>query len=151
MEAQSGLMLSIDLDSRSHLSETAKWGKFLAIIGFIMCGLIVLFGLFFGTIMAAFSKYGAQSADLLPAMGAAMAVIYILLAILNFFPCLFLYRFSNQMQAALNRNDGTNLTTSFRNLKSLFKFIGIMMIITLAFYALVLVIALGMGSMTNFN
>lgn len=151
MEAQSGLMLSIDLDSRSYLSETAKWGKFLAIIGFIMCGLIVVIGLFFGTIFSTLNTFGGQTNEFGAGFGVAMAVLYILLAILYFFPCLFLYRFSNQMQAALNRNDGTNLTTSFRNLKSLFKFTGIMMIIVLAFYALALVIGLGVGSMTNFN
>jgi hypothetical protein len=31
----------IDQSSRAHLAEAAKWAKFLAIVGFVMCGLIV--------------------------------------------------------------------------------------------------------------
>ena len=151
MEAQSGLLLAIDLDSRSYLSETTKWGKFLAIIGFIMCGLIVLIGLFFGTVFSTLGNLGGQMNNMGGAFATVMAIVYTLLAVLYFFPCLFLYRFSNQMQAALNRNDGANLTTAFRNLKSLFKFTGIMMIVVLAFYAMALVIGLGAGAMSGFN
>ena len=40
----------IDQSSRAHLSEAAKWAKFLAIVGFVMCGLIVVMAIFFGSV-----------------------------------------------------------------------------------------------------
>ena len=156
MEIQdnSAVALNIGVDARTYLAETAKWGKFLSILGFIGCGLMVVFGLFAGSIFATLGNFGGRGLggrELGAGFGVLFAVIYIALAALYFFPCLFLYRYSTYMQGALRRNDMPALDTSFQNLKSLFKFMGIMMIIALAFYALALIIGLGVGSMTNFN
>ena len=156
MEIQdnSVVALNIGVDARSYLTETAKWGKFLAIIGFIGCGLMVVLGLFAGTIFASLSSFGGRQyagSEYTAGIGIMLTVLYICLALLYFFPCLFLYRYASFMQGALRRDDVSALNTSFRNLKSLFKFMGILMIIALAFYALALVIGLGAASMSSFT
>jgi predicted RND superfamily exporter protein len=68
--------------------------------------------------------------------GAVLGVVYILLAVLYFFPCLYLLRFSNHMKVALATEDQTRLTTAFENLKSVFKFIGVLTIVILGIYVL---------------
>jgi hypothetical protein len=129
--------LHIDHQSGAYLRETAKWGKFLAIVGFIMCALVVLIGIFAGSIMAA--AFGQMGGAYSTGMGAGAAIVYILIALLYFFPCLYLYRFATRMQVALQNNDQSNLSAAFMNLKSCFKFLGILTIIVLAFYALALI------------
>ena len=135
--------LQIDQPSQMYLRETAKWGKFLAIVGFIMCGLIVLGGIFAGSIFAASgSQFGsAYSAG----FGVGAAVLYICLALVCFLPYLFLFRFSSQMLAALRTNDQQLLTSSFRNQKSCYKYVGILTMVLLVIYALIFVFA-GLGA-----
>lgn len=141
--------LQIDHQSNAYLKETAKWAKFLAIIGFIGCALIILMGVFAGSLMA--TTFGEMGGGFGGSFGVVMAIVYILFALLAFFPYLYLFRFANQMQVALRNNDQAALTTSFGNLKSCFKFVGILTIIVLAFYALALVFGVLGATMASFN
>jgi hypothetical protein len=139
--------LQIDHQSNSYLGEAAKWGKFLAIMGFIFCGLLIIIALFAGTMMASMmSGFGGGSEATASAVGGGVITfVYIVFALIYFFPCLYLYNFSSKMQVALRANQQESLNTSFRNLKSCFKFMGILMIIMLAFWALGIVVAIGAG------
>lgn len=136
--------LTIDPNSKVHLSEAARWARFLAIVGFVLCGLIVIFGVFFGSYIGLmmpgneFEDSGLTSS----AFGAFMAVYCIMGALLYFFPCLFLFRFANHMRASLVSNDQETLNKSFQNLKIMLRYLGILTIIVLAFYAIGLVIFL---------
>src|SRR3982751_3250948 len=121
MEDNSSLFsLSIDPLTKSHLQETARWGKFLSIIGFILCVLMIVMGIFFGSLMSRlYNRDGFQAA---PAGTTFMvAIIYVIIAVVYFFPCLFLYRFSTGMKIALNSNEQNRLNESFENLKTLFR------------------------------
>src|SRR5436189_5569707 len=83
----------IDQSSRTHLSEAAKLAKFLAIVGFVMCGLIVVIAFFAGSFLATMSNFNdgnRSSAVLTGGMGAFVIIFYIGIAILFFFPYLFL-------------------------------------------------------------
>lgn len=147
--------INVDQTAKSHLAEAAKWAKFLSIMGFIFCGFIVLIGLFFGTFMSMFSsQYGENNPyndfPTSTGFGASMAVLYIVIALIYFFPCLFLFRFSVKMKAALASNDQEVLNTSFQNLKASFRYVGIIMIVMLAFWALALIIGvLGVATGSN--
>jgi len=140
----SGLFeLQIDHQSSAYLNETAKWTKFLSIVGFVFCGIILLVAIFMGSLIgSAFSRYGATGAS---GFGGIFSFVYIVIALLYFFPCLYLFNFSNKMKTALRNNDQEQLNTSFKNLKSCFKFLGIFTIIILGFYLLVLIIGLFAG------
>lgn len=143
-QQQSIFGLTVDDTNRSHLSEAARWGRFLAIVGFVFCGLIVLLGLYmavsFNKIEGQFSDYPSYRRSYFDGMGIGMAVFYILIAVIYFFPCLFLLRFSNAMKIALVGNDQTQLTESFKNLKVMFRYVGVIMIIILSIYGLALII-----------
>ncbi|HEX4875193.1 MAG TPA: hypothetical protein VFV31_00880, partial [Chitinophagaceae bacterium] len=103
--------LSITPDSRSHLSEAAKWAKFLAICGMVGIALMVVFGLYFSFTLSRtmsefdneFRKEGFGNAS--TGFGAATAVVYILMGLLYFFPLMFLLHFANKMKTALATND----------------------------------------------
>jgi len=139
--------LQIDHNGSAFLKEAAKWAKFLAILGFIFCGLYICIALFAGSLMsAAFSTMGAGAAGFRG--GAFISFIYIAIALLYFFPCLYLYNFAVKVTAALRENNQEQLNLSFRNLKSCYRFLGILAIIALGFIVLGMIVAIiGLGSM----
>lgn len=121
----------------AYLLTTAKWGKFLAIVGYV--GLVLM-------ILASVTLLGQDSGGTaIPGttIGSGLiGIVYILFVIAYYFPVTFLYRFSVKIQSAIQQNDETNYTLAFENLKSLFKFMGILTIIIISIYVLVLVVAL---------
>ena len=133
--------LQVDQPTSAFLGEAAKWAKFLAIVGFIFCGLMVLTGLFAGSIMSAFmSSAGVEG-------GAVSLVFFAIMfmgaALIYFFPCLFLFNFATKMQLAIRNNDQQQLINSSKNLKSLFKFLGILTVIFLVLWILGIIANLG--------
>jgi hypothetical protein len=135
--------LQVDNGNIPYLAEAAKWGKFLSILGFIFCALIILMGLFAGTLMSTmFSQFETQSPGSFGAIsGTVIMVYYIVIAIVYFFPCLFLFNFASKMQTAIRNNDQVYLNTSFRSLKSFFKFWGIVTIIVLCIFVIAIIFA----------
>ena len=144
----------IDQSSRVHLSEAAKWAKFISIVGFVMCGLIVVMAFFMGTFLATmtnpYNEGYSSSGGLTKGMGALVAFFYIAIAVLVFFPYLFLFRFATRMKTALNTNDQLTLNTSFQNLKIMFRYVGILTIVMLSFYALGILIVIAMAATSGF-
>jgi len=149
MEQNSSLFnLSIDPVTKEHLSETAKWARFLAIVGLVLLALMVGFGIYFSTVVASSATsqfeddFGTGRSNPFAAMGVGMAIVYVILALIWFFPLLFLLRFSNKMRSALAGNDQNLLNNAFQNLKASMRYVGIVTIIILVIYALVFVIAI---------
>jgi uncharacterized membrane protein YjgN (DUF898 family) len=147
MEQEQQGLFGLNLDSaiKTHLYETAKWGRFLAIVGFVMCAIIVIAGIAFMANYddSAYSSYRRYNEPSTQGLGAAGLIAYIIVAVLYFFPALFLFRFSNQMKTALMADDQSTLTTSFQNLKVLFRYMGVLMIIFLAIFVLGMLAGLG--------
>jgi hypothetical protein len=141
--------LQVDQQGISYLSETARWAKFLSIVGFVICGLMLVAALFAGSLMASFSRFGRGDAmqGAMGMGGAFFSLIYIVITLLCFFPCLYLYNFSGKLQHALSNNDQTSLNISFSHLKSCLKFIGILTIVILSFYALAVLAVVSVSSM----
>ena len=125
---------------KSYLIETAKWGKFLAILGYIGIGLILLIAI--GVMVM------GSASKLFPGIGmpmGAFGLIYIAIAAFYFFPVYYLHQFSLKIRQGLTSQDAQSITTGFQNLKSLFKFMGIFTIAVLSIYGLVIVIAIVAG------
>ncbi len=129
--------LNITPAMRNNFSEIARWAKFLAIIGFVGIGLTVIFALIIGLFMNSLSNELVAAAGMISTT--ALMIAYLLIAALYFFPILYLFRFAGKMQLALKTNDNEELQASFANLKSMFKFIGILTIIVLGFYVLAII------------
>ena len=131
--------LQVDHESTIYLKEAARWAKFLAIVGFICIGLFVLMALFAGSMIAGMYSSMGVGATGGAAGGAAVSIAYIIVALLYFFPCLYTFNFAKKMQIALASNDQTQLNQSFKNLKSCYRFLGILMVIGLCFWGLMII------------
>lgn len=134
-----GSGLEINPTIASYLEETRKWIVFLAVLGFIGVGLMVLAGLFF-LLMPGDSLMGQG----MPGMR-YVGPLYLVIALLYIIPLLYMMRFSSDIKNALAMKDNGFLTSAFRNLKSLFKFMGILAIVVLSLYAVGIVVAVIVG------
>jgi len=143
--------LKVNEISKSYLLETAKWTKFIAIIGFIGIGFLVLAGVMF----AALSSVNFASIPGMENLGALggtfVAIIYIVLALIYYFPVKYLYDFSVKVKEALAIVDPVKLEEALEKLKSHYKYIGILLIVVLCFYALIFVFAIFAAIFASFN
>ncbi|WP_420574316.1 DUF5362 family protein [Kordia sp.] len=122
--------------SKKYLRETAKWAFMLSIVGFILVGLFVLFSVLIVVMSSAFNNASNPfEREGIPL--AFVGLIYLLMAVLYFFPVFYLYKFSRKMKAALIEKNTEDLTAAFANLKSFFKFIGITMLVIIGIYVLI--------------
>lgn len=131
--------LVIDSEGESYLKETAKWAKFLSILGFIFSGLIAIAAFFIGTIYSTILKTTATG---IAGVTGLVTSIYLVMAVVSFVFALYLYKFATKMQVALNNNDQDNLNFSFKNLKSYYRLAGILTLIYLGFFVLAILIGL---------
>jgi glucan phosphoethanolaminetransferase (alkaline phosphatase superfamily) len=128
-------------EAQYYLQKAGQWANFIGIVGFVMTGFVVLAALFIGTIfttMAAFNPMLAGAA----AMGPMLTVIYLLFAVFNFFFSYYLYQFGARIKKAILFNNTEGTTQAFSKLKSFFKLWGITLIVILALYALIFVVAI---------
>jgi hypothetical protein len=127
--------IEIDQKTLNDINSIRKWTMFLAIIGFIFLGLIIVIGLLAGTFLAAFNTGGSVTGF----PESLLFIIFIILIVLYFFPGIFLLRFSKHAAIAVHAFDVQELHKAFRNLRSYFAFVGILIIIDLLLYIAVLI------------
>lgn len=127
--------LEINSTISSYLNETRKWTMFLAVLGFILVGFMTIVALF----MLFIPTDSIMGQDMPFEMG-LFGIVYFLIALLYFFPILYLARFSTYTKTALTVKDNHSLTVAFENLKSHYKFMGIFAIVILSIYALAIVV-----------
>ena len=135
-------------EAQYFLQKAGQWANFLGIVGFIFCGLIALLAFFAGSIFAAASQANPMMASF-AGMGSMITIIYLLMALLYFFPSLYLFQFASKVKQAILLTDKVQLTAAMSKLKSFFKFWGILMIVILGLYALIflgVMIGVGIGA-----
>ncbi len=113
------------------LDETRKWAKFLAILGFIFCGLMILLG---GVSSMFFDSFSPESAGVIPPI--LLFIFYAIMALIYFFPCLYLYRFAQRAKESMISKNSEILTGSFDSLRDCFRYLGVVSIVVLALYAI---------------
>ena len=138
-ENESLFSLSIDPATKVHLSETARWARFLSIAGMVFIIFLVALGIYSSLTISRyedmFNGYPGQR-GFMDSVGVVVAVMYVIMAMVAFFPLLFMFRFANQMRAALSSNNQALLNSSFQNLKIYFRYLGIVTIICIVLTAL---------------
>eukprot|EP01133_Synstelium_polycarpum_P014005 gene14005-16509_t len=133
------IQLIVTEDIRSYLYDMAKWTKFLAIVGFIITGLTAMAAFGMGALMSALAKIN----PMMPALGSGVLTVYFLLiALLYFYPSLLMYKHSTAAYKAVLYGDQLSLSVAIKNLKSFFKFWGILMIVVIALYVLIFLLAI---------
>jgi hypothetical protein len=117
-----------------YLQATRPWVKFLAIVGFVFMGLMVLVGLM---MTLAFSAV-PQQPGMPPAFGPIFGTLYIVMAGIYLMPCLFMHRYAKAIAAIPSAGQGA-LEEALKQQKSFWKFMGILMLVMLCLYAAILV------------
>ena len=83
------------------LRESAKWCMFLAIVGFIGIGFMILAGGFMMVAMSTIANNPAFGGVPLGGLKAYIGLIYIVIAALYFFPIYYLYKYATGTKRAL--------------------------------------------------
>jgi hypothetical protein len=144
--------IEIGQESLSYLNKTRKWTMFFAILGVVAIGLMLIGGLFAGSLfkgaMSGLSGMegmeGMEGMDVAKTAGGIAGtfvfIMILIFAVIYFFPMLYLLRFSQHTKRAIANLDSNELQLAFKNLKSYWVYLGILVIIVLAIYLLVFVI-----------
>jgi hypothetical protein len=131
-----------------YLQESAKWSKFMAIIGFVGIGLMVLVSLFMAI---GFSVMKSSNIPGLPFSMSVFSILYVLFAAIYFFPVYYLYQYANKTSAALHSKNKQLLADGLGNLKSHHKFLGIFTLIIISIYGLIFVFAILGGILSTLS
>jgi hypothetical protein len=135
--------LEVDEQGKATLLEMSRWTKFLAIIGFIFMGLMLLVFWVMGTAM----KNMPVDSNPLATLGLpALMIMFMVIAAIYFYPIYALLKYSTGMKTALQTNDKAKFNEALGYLKGMFKYIGILMIICLALYGIGIIFGL-LGAM----
>ena len=125
-------------ESAAFLLKAAKWGKFLAILGFIVTGLMIVAGVLMSFVLNLLK--GEEVPVDMPLPPSVLSLLYIIIAVIYLVPVFYLNSFCNNAIKAVNLSSTEHLTISIRNLKNLFVFVGISTIVFLALYSIILII-----------
>jgi hypothetical protein len=129
--------IEIEQETLDHLNTARKWAMFVAIIGFIFLGLIIVIGAIAGTFLTAFNA-GEKGLGIPESL---MFIPLLILAIIYFFPILFLFRFSKHSLHAIQHLDKTAFNKAIKNLKYYFAYFGIIIIVIFTIYIVLLIVA----------
>ena len=127
-----------------YLSGASPWLRFMGIMGFISSGFMALGGIstlaflpLMTTVFNSFpNQFGEVFGNFFTGSFGPLIVVYALYflgaAALVFFPALFTYRFGAKIKSYMQTNSTAELELALKNNKSLWKFNGILMIVSMA-------------------
>ena len=118
-----------------HLQRTQPWVRFLAIMGFIIAGFMVLTGLAVGAIGAATGNYQTLG----------IMVLYPIMGIVYVFPSIFLLRYADRIKTFVASGQEQDLAGALDAQRSFWKFAGILTIVSIVMSLLFVAIALMIG------
>ena len=135
-EGREAVDINLPAQSVVYLNETRKWTTFLSILGFIFTGFLVVLAIVFGVVPELMGPLGSLTP------GWVFTCIYLVLAVIYFFPIYYLFKFSSWSKKALFSNEPNDLNNAFRYLKSHYRFMGILTIVLLGIYMLGFIIGM---------
>ena len=138
--------LVVTEEMRSYIYDITKWAKFLSIVGFVFAVLLVLVSFSIPSLIASNPAIAKQFGPLGQGGSVILTVIYLLLGLFYFYPSLLLLRISNKGKQGVLYGDQESLNTAVQNVKSLFKFWGIITIVVIvSYFLLIFLVGAGMA------
>lgn len=137
--------LVVDTPIQGFLAESAKWAKFMAILGFVFVGLAII-GILINMGATLVGGMDMGMGGLLTGFMLGYLVVIGIMVV----PLIYLYNFANKMKVALRDNSQAVLRDAFENHKAMFKFYGIFTVVILVIYALAIVVGIGGAAMSLF-
>ena len=124
-------------NSMYYLRNTAPWVKFVSIAGLLMCIMLIAFAVII--INAPIETTNVYLAKLNSGMKNFIAVIYIFIAIMLLFPCIYLFIYSNRLKKFVRTNNTLSLEKAFAIQRKFWKYIGVLTIIIFSFMGIAVV------------
>ena len=123
--------MQISDQGKKFLQEAGKWATFISITGFIGIALLIIMSFSIGTILANMPEgtLGGISPRFL-------SFFYLILGGVYFVPVFFLFQFGTSVKKAFEQEDLGTMTFAFKKLRAHYKFIGVLIIISIVFYIL---------------
>ncbi len=125
------LGMNLSNESKFYLNETRKWTFFISILGFVLLGIMMIVAFSAGAII------NQVSGEYFPISGLAIGIPYLFIGSIYFFPIYYLFKFSTKMKEAVLEENELSATEAFKNLKSHYKFMSILMIVMLGIYLII--------------
>lgn len=116
--------LEIDESSRFQLAEAARWSRFVAIAGMVLGVLLLLGGIFINSLIS----NAGQTVVPAEMMKGVLSAVYVLAGVVSLLVSFYLFRFGRQAKTALVFNRQDYLAHSFKNLKMVYKVIGLLIL-----------------------
>ena len=123
--------------TEKNLNASRKWARFLAVVGFIVLGLMIFLGIITGAFLSAFKSEDVT----LGIQENIIAVMFIVFLLIYFLLVLYLFRFSKSARDAIQNHDRKKLEKTFRYLRKFFTLAGILVISIILVYLLILIIS----------
>ncbi|MDX8340223.1 DUF5362 family protein [Draconibacterium sp. IB214405] len=127
--------LELTEEINRNLHSAGKWSQFLAILGFISTGFMILAGI----TMSIVTAFIPSEADIFPFPMFLVGFIYIIFAGIYFLPIFYLFRFSNSIKQAIALKKQDQLSTAFNNLRAHYKTFGIIVIVFMCLYPVIII------------
>ncbi|MFI5453668.1 DUF5362 family protein [Pedobacter sp. UC225_61] len=134
---QNNLVVSEEM--RSHLYEIAKWAGFLAIVGFVFTGMMVIGAFTIGAAMNSSPEIMLMAGQMGRFGSIFFTVICLVYAFAVFYPSLLMFKYSSKAKQGILYGEQNSLNDALSKLKSLFKYWGILTIICISLYALLII------------
>ncbi|MGI6338985.1 MAG: hypothetical protein ACOXZV_06350 [Bacteroidales bacterium] len=123
--------------TEKNLNASRKWAMFLAVVGFIVLGLMIFLGIITGAFLSAFKSEDVT----LGIQENIIAVMFIVFLLIYFLLVLYLFRFSKSARDAIQNHDRKKLEKTFKYLRKFFTLAGILVISIILVYLLILIIS----------
>ena len=142
--------LILDDFAQQQLAYASRWTKFLGIFGMVICCLLLLAGFVFFLMpapdnSAAYTalRYRQYRRPGFAGLGFGfVGFLYLVIAVVHFFPSLYLLQFAEKIKKGLLSRDQDTLNGAFQKLKTFFRYSGIVVIVVASFYLLILLFAI---------
>lgn len=118
------------------LSKTRPWVLLISILGFIVTGLMVLGGIGMAAMTAMSGGGGAEMAG----MGVGMGLVYLLVAVIYFFPCWFLLKYAGAIRNLVDGGGARAMEDALDRQYSFWRLIGVLTLVGIVIYAIILVV-----------
>lgn len=113
--------LQVDAEVRQNLNDASRWAKFISIVMFVACGLILLFGVAAGTQLTnTFKKLGGVY-DVLGGFDSYIFIIIIVVVVAVIVAIYyFLFDFSRKIKTGLLSESTTEFNNALKSLRTFF-------------------------------
>lgn len=131
--------LIVTEDMRSYFYDIAKWANFLAVVGFVISGFMIISAFTIGAAVQTNPELAAMLGQMGKLGTGGITVFFLLYGFAIFYPSMLMLKYSIKAKQGILYNEQNNLDEALSKLKSLFKYWGIVTIVIMVLYAMMIV------------